>query len=258
MSKHLKVMIVVLDGLRRDAVSAAATPNLARLIADGADFPRARAVFPTVTRVNAASLSTGAPPGRHGLIANQMYVPAVRRDRVLDTPTLAGRAARAGLSVAVIGSGSGGTIRVLHPTAARHGDIALSLSALDHATPPALAAEITATLGPIPPTPGLPTRTRSRSAAAPTAACCRRNSRPSWRRAAPRSVGASRRPGSPGSSMSHRPRPLFSAFPSTVTGSAGCWPRAWRSRRPAPRRTRPVDRTARSEGYRSSVAGRRR
>ncbi len=43
------------------------------------------AVYPTVTRVNAASLSTGAYPERHGLLGNAVFFPTVDATGFLDT-----------------------------------------------------------------------------------------------------------------------------------------------------------------------------
>jgi hypothetical protein len=68
---------MVWDGLRPDLIAPALTPNLAALGASGIVFDAHHAVVPTVTRVNAASLATGAPTAVHGLPANVFYAPAV-------------------------------------------------------------------------------------------------------------------------------------------------------------------------------------
>ena len=70
-------LVFVLDGLRPDSISEAETPNLNRLRKEGVWFENTHAVFPTVTRVNSASLGTGAYPARHGIMGNSIYVPAV-------------------------------------------------------------------------------------------------------------------------------------------------------------------------------------
>ena len=54
------VIVFVVDGLRPDAITADHTPTLWRLRREGVDFANSHAVFPTVTRVNAATLATGA------------------------------------------------------------------------------------------------------------------------------------------------------------------------------------------------------
>ncbi|MFX8852472.1 alkaline phosphatase family protein, partial [Acinetobacter baumannii] len=70
-------LVVVLDGLRPDSITAEDTPTLYRLRTEGVWFENSHAVFPTVTRVNAASLGTGTYPARHGIMGNSIYVPAV-------------------------------------------------------------------------------------------------------------------------------------------------------------------------------------
>jgi arylsulfatase A-like enzyme len=132
------VIVFVVDGLRPDALTPGDTPTLARLRAEGVEFTNSHAVFPTVTRVNAAALVTGAQPGRHGITGNQMYVPAVdagrafstddyrqlaRLDaasggRVLLVPTLAERLHAHGLRLAAVSSGSTGSAWLLDPKAA--------------------------------------------------------------------------------------------------------------------------------------------
>ena len=70
-------MVLVLDGLRPDAITQDETPNLWRLRREGVDFPNSHAVFPTVTRANATAMATGTYPDRNGIFGNQLYVRAV-------------------------------------------------------------------------------------------------------------------------------------------------------------------------------------
>src|SRR6266852_6721790 len=111
------------------------TPTLFRLRAEGVDFTNSHAVFPTVTRVKAAALSTGAQPGTNGLLGNQMYIPAVDPRRAFDTgnhrhlvrldeatsghllltPTLAERLQARGRLLAGVSSGSTGSAFLLNP-----------------------------------------------------------------------------------------------------------------------------------------------
>ncbi len=81
-SRHL---LIVVDGLRPDYVTADLMPNLTALGARGVLGMRHHAVYPTVTRVNAASLSTGAYPERHGLMGNAVFFPRVDASAFLDT-----------------------------------------------------------------------------------------------------------------------------------------------------------------------------
>src|SRR5260370_26084354 len=70
-------IVLVLDGLRPDAITPAETPNLWRVRQEGVPFPNSHAVFPTVTRVNATAIGTGTLPGRNGVVGNSQYVRAV-------------------------------------------------------------------------------------------------------------------------------------------------------------------------------------
>jgi arylsulfatase A-like enzyme len=70
-------MVLVLDGLRPDSITADETPNLWRLRQEGVNFVNSHAVFPTVTRVNATAIGTGTYPDRNGMFGNQIYVRAV-------------------------------------------------------------------------------------------------------------------------------------------------------------------------------------
>src|SRR6185436_5833609 len=99
------VIVFVVDGLRPDGITAEDTPTLFRLKTEGVSFANSHAVFPTVTRVNAAAIATGSYPGRNGLVGNTVFIPAVEAksafntddarmlmrlgDRILTAPSLA-------------------------------------------------------------------------------------------------------------------------------------------------------------------------
>lgn len=119
-SSRRRAVVVMLDGLRRDFVDAARMPNLAGLRQRATWFDAHRGVFPSVTRVSAASVATGCRPARHGLAGNAValvedgrlavhdvgppeFVATKRRltGRVLDRPTMAERLARHGGAVAI-------------------------------------------------------------------------------------------------------------------------------------------------------------
>ncbi|MGJ5180245.1 alkaline phosphatase family protein [Bradyrhizobium oligotrophicum] len=67
-----RVVIIILDGLRRDLVSPATTPHLAGFAAQAEWFEDYRTVFPSCTRVVSASVATGCTPARHGLQGNSV------------------------------------------------------------------------------------------------------------------------------------------------------------------------------------------
>ena len=70
-----RVVLVNLDGLRRDFVTAARTPRLAEFAARAERFPAYRTAFPSATRVVTATFATGCHPARHTLQGNSMVLP---------------------------------------------------------------------------------------------------------------------------------------------------------------------------------------
>lgn len=164
-------LIVVMDGLRPDMITPDLTPHLATFRARGCDFPYSRAVFPSMTRVNATSLATGATVRGHGIVANNFYDPLVfpnqlvhgnrardieagteaYKQRLVSVPTLGDIVARAGLKVAVVSTGTGGTARLLNPNAGKLGHITLCLRDWGSSLPVDYAADLQMSFGAIPP-----------------------------------------------------------------------------------------------------------
>ena len=73
-----RVILVVLDGLRPDAVDNFDLHHLRRLSRIGASTMSARTVFPSLTWAALASLFTGVPPETHGVIADTVHLPRPR------------------------------------------------------------------------------------------------------------------------------------------------------------------------------------
>jgi len=78
-------LVIVLDGLRPDYVTPELMPNLHALGQRGVVGRNHHSVFPTVTRVNAASIATGCYPARHGLMGNSVYFPEIAPDKKFST-----------------------------------------------------------------------------------------------------------------------------------------------------------------------------
>ena len=157
-------LLIVVDGLRPDYVTADVMPNLTALGKRGVVFNRHHSVYPTVTRVNASSISTGAYPETHGLMGNSVFFPRVDAGRFLDTadrnalmkiadvegklltaPTLGESLQSAGRRMLVVSSGSAGSALLNNHT--------LSGGAILHygfVVPEALRDQMTA-IGPVPP-----------------------------------------------------------------------------------------------------------
>jgi len=68
-----RCVVVICDSLRNDLLGAS-TPTLTMLAQRGTRALQARAVFPSTTRVSAASIATGCYPQRHGLLGNTMIL----------------------------------------------------------------------------------------------------------------------------------------------------------------------------------------
>ncbi|MGD9903781.1 MAG: alkaline phosphatase family protein [Vicinamibacterales bacterium] len=170
-------LVIVVDGLRPDQVTAEVMPHLHALAARGVRFTRHHSVFPTVTRVNAATFVTGVLPARHGLLGNSIYIPsadpvrpidtadheallkvAAAEGRLLTAPTLGQMLAGAGKRLLVVSSGSSGSALLLSPT-----DDAGVILHTQFARPESWRARSVALLGPTPPA-GLPNAARNRYA----------------------------------------------------------------------------------------------
>jgi arylsulfatase A-like enzyme len=159
------ILIVAFDGLQPAQVTAELMPNLSALAAGGVTFDRHHPVFPTVTRINAASMVTGRYPGGHGLAANTLVVrefdpyvafsalePVLTRvarktGRVLLAPTLADILARHGGEYIAVGTGTSGNAYVHNPIAERSGGATIHP---DFCLPRDLHSEIVGRFGPWP------------------------------------------------------------------------------------------------------------
>ena len=128
------ILIVVMDGLRPDSINQEDTPTLFRLRQEGVNYVNSHSVFPTVTRVNAAAISTGHYPDVNGLVSNAMFVPTVYANRPFNTsdyrellklrdategrllfvPSLAEYLKARGLKFAAVSSGSTGSALLLN------------------------------------------------------------------------------------------------------------------------------------------------
>ena len=129
------------------------------------DFANGHAVFPTVTRVNAAALATGTQPATNGIPGNQMYVPALDPARAFSTDdhrallrldqatggrlvpvaTLGERLHAHGLRLAAVSSGSTGSALLLNPRAPAGVGVLVN-GGFDPGTTVAYPADVSATI----------------------------------------------------------------------------------------------------------------
>ena len=159
------ILIVVFDGLQPSQVTMQLMPNLASFAAEGVTFANHHAVFPTVTRANAASMATGCYPGMHGLAANTVVFRDFDPDRafsalepilsqvhvalgrVLLVPTLADVMAEHDQEYVAVVSGTSGNAYVHNPNAERAGGATIHP---DFCLPRSLHDEIVERFGPWP------------------------------------------------------------------------------------------------------------
>jgi predicted AlkP superfamily pyrophosphatase or phosphodiesterase len=173
-----KQLLLVLDGLRPDYVTPDVMPNLYALGQRGVVFANHHSVFPTVTRVNASSMVTGAYPERHGLMGNAVFFPQVDASRFLDTgdranlvkindatggkllttPTLGEILQANGKKMLAVGSGTDGVAFILNYKVAGG-----AILHTEFALPESLYQQVVTQFGPAPPV-AYPNEPRNRRA----------------------------------------------------------------------------------------------
>lgn len=84
-TSKLKTVIIIFDALRTDYITPELMPNLYALRSAGSYNMSNHSVFPTVTRVNAASYITGSYPASHGLMGNSLYIPEINKAKGQNT-----------------------------------------------------------------------------------------------------------------------------------------------------------------------------
>ncbi len=157
-------LVIVVDGLRPDYVTPALMPRLTRLGRRGVVFTRHHSVFPTVTRVNASSMTTGAYPETHGLLGNTVYIPSVNATKGINTgsrenleaiarangpllhaPSLGEILPAAGKTLFVAASGTSGAAFLLNTRGSG------AVIHQEFTRPASLGAHLLEKLGPVPP-----------------------------------------------------------------------------------------------------------
>lgn len=162
-----RALIAVFDGLMPTQVTPETMPHVHALAKGGVTFARHHAVFPTVTRANAASMVTGASTGCHGIAANRVVIDeydpgnamevlepelsalAQHTDgQVLLTSTIGERLAAKGMSWVSLVGGTSGNAYVQHPRATEVGGAVIHR---EFALPRHLFQEVIERFGPWPP-----------------------------------------------------------------------------------------------------------
>ena len=85
-----QVVLFVIDGLRPDGLQQAHTPQIDRLIVQGAHTWQAQAVTPSVTLPCHVSMLYAVPPSRHGVASNVWASPSPPVPSLIDVVHQAG------------------------------------------------------------------------------------------------------------------------------------------------------------------------
>lgn len=67
-------IVLIMDGLRPEAITPEVMPNLYQLKKNGVNFTNSHAAVPTITHVNSASFASGCFSGTHGIMNNSIYL----------------------------------------------------------------------------------------------------------------------------------------------------------------------------------------
>ena len=91
-----RIILAVFDGLQPTQINEKLTPNLYQYSERACFFENHHAVFPTVTRINAATMVTGVYPGSHGIPANSFVDKEAQGNEVISAmePVLSSMANR--------------------------------------------------------------------------------------------------------------------------------------------------------------------
>jgi arylsulfatase A-like enzyme len=73
-----RVVLVVLDGLRPDAIDTFGLTHIRHLATRGASTVEGQTVSPSVTAAAMATLLTGQTPARHGVVSDRFHIPRRR------------------------------------------------------------------------------------------------------------------------------------------------------------------------------------
>ncbi|MDP7088927.1 MAG: alkaline phosphatase family protein [Dehalococcoidia bacterium] len=138
------ILIVAFDGLQPSQVDPQRMPVVSKIADDGVRFLHNHAVFPSVTRANAATLVTGVSPGKHGLTANKSIFPEYSTHQVVDAlhpklseinqltkgkllfvPTIGELIRKHNLQWVSVVGGTSGNAYVQHPNAAENAHVVI-------------------------------------------------------------------------------------------------------------------------------------
>lgn len=89
-----KVIVIVIDGMRKERFEEAETPFLDRLKKDGTEFTRMETVYPARTVVCFSSMFTGTYPFEHGITSNMVWKLGIKTESIFDSLRKVGKKGR--------------------------------------------------------------------------------------------------------------------------------------------------------------------
>ncbi|MCA1063621.1 alkaline phosphatase family protein [Rossellomorea sp. AcN35-11] len=89
-----RVVVIVVDGMRKERFQEAETPFLDSLKADGTEFSNMETVYPARTVVCFSSMFTGTYPFEHGITSNMVWKLGIKVESIFDSLRKVGKKGR--------------------------------------------------------------------------------------------------------------------------------------------------------------------
>ncbi|OZM57911.1 sulfatase [Lottiidibacillus patelloidae] len=89
-----KVVVIVIDGMRKDRFEQANTPFLDRIRMEGTEYTNMETVYPARTVVCFSSMFTGTYPREHGIKSNMVYKLGINVESIFDSLRKVGKKGR--------------------------------------------------------------------------------------------------------------------------------------------------------------------
>lgn len=116
-----KVVVIVIDGMRKERFEEAHTPYLNKLRKSGTDFSQMETVYPARTVVCFTSMFTGTYPFEHGITSNMVWKLGIKVESIFDSLRKVGKKGRL-LGIAHLVDSMGDDVETV--TAVMHNDLA--------------------------------------------------------------------------------------------------------------------------------------
>ncbi|WP_127580361.1 alkaline phosphatase family protein [Paenibacillus koleovorans] len=116
-----KVIVIVIDGMRKERFEEADAPFLKRLRAEGTEYTQMETVYPARTVVCFSSMFTGTYPREHGIRSNMVWKLGIKVESIFDSLRKVGKKGRL-LGIAHLIDSMGDDVESV--TAVMHNDVA--------------------------------------------------------------------------------------------------------------------------------------